>query len=77
MDSNKETKFSIQYGGVDILDKKSKNKVCGYDPDEVDESLDGMFCDYEASTNEIDRLKEEKLKLFSRVDELTKQLSVL
>ncbi|EGF49123.1 cell division protein GpsB [Lacticaseibacillus rhamnosus MTCC 5462] len=27
MDSNKETKFSIQYGPKDILDKKFKNKV--------------------------------------------------
>ena len=29
MDSNKETKFSIQYGPKDILDKKFKNKVRG------------------------------------------------
>lgn len=76
MDSNKETKFSIQYGSKDILDKKFKNKVRGYDPDEVDEFLDGIIRDYEAFTNEIDRLKEENAKLFSRVDELTKQLSV-
>lgn len=76
MDSNKETKFSIQYGPKDILDKKFKNKVRGYDPDEVDEFLDGIIRDYEAFTNEIDRLKEENAKLFSRVDELTKQLSV-
>ena len=53
MDSNKETKFSIQYG-----------------------PKDGIIRDYEAFTNEIDRLKEENAKLFSRVDELTKQLSV-
>ncbi|WP_195341025.1 cell division regulator GpsB [Lacticaseibacillus paracasei] len=76
MDSNKETKFSIQYEPKDILDKKFKNKVRGYDPDEVDEFLDGIIRDYEAFTNEIDRLKEENTKLFSRVDELTKQLSV-
>ena len=76
MDSNKETKFSIQYRPKDILDKKFKNKVRGYDPDEVDEFLDGIIRDYEAFTNEIDRLKEENAKLFSRVDELTKQLSV-
>ena len=73
MDSNKETKFSIQYGPKDILDKKFKNKVRGYD---LDEFLDGIIRDYEAFTNEIDRLKEENTKLFSRVDELTKQLSV-
>ena len=66
MDSNKETKFSIQYGPKDILDKKFKNKVRGYDPDEVDEFLDGIIRDYEAFTNEIDRLKEENTKLFSR-----------
>ena len=52
MDSNKETKFSIQYGPKDILDKKFKNKVRGYDPDEVDEFLDGIIRDYEAFTNQ-------------------------
>ena len=76
MDSNKETKFSIQYGPKDILDKKVKNKVRGYDTDEVVEFMDGIIRDYEAFTNEIGRLKEENTKLLSRVDELTKQLSV-
>ena len=69
MDSNKETKFSIQYGPKDILDKKFKNKVRGYDPDEVDEFLDGIIRDYEAFTNEIDRLKEENTKPGRRADQ--------
>ncbi len=76
MDSNKETKFSIQYGPKDILDKKFKNKVRGYDPDEVDEFLDGIIRDYEAFTNEIDRLKEEMQSCLAGSIELTKQLSV-
>lgn len=38
MEVNKETKLVIQYGVKYILDKKAKNKGCGYDPDEVDEA---------------------------------------
>ncbi|MFD1485210.1 cell division regulator GpsB [Lacticaseibacillus baoqingensis] len=76
MDSKSESTFKIQYGPKDILDKNFKNKVRGYDPDEVDEFLDGIIRDYESFTAEIDRLNEENTRLFSRVDELTKQLNV-
>ncbi|WP_390409691.1 cell division regulator GpsB [Lacticaseibacillus jixiensis] len=76
MDNKNESTFKIQYGPKDILDKNFKNKVRGYDPDEVDEFLDGIIRDYESFVAEIDRLNEENSRLFSRVDELTKQLSV-
>ena len=76
MDNKNESTFKIQYGPKDILDKSFKNKVRGYDPDEVDEFLDGIIRDYESYVAEIDRLNEENSRLFSRVDELTKQLSV-
>ncbi|WP_461214273.1 cell division regulator GpsB [Lacticaseibacillus sp. GG6-2] len=76
MDNKNESTFKIQYGPKDILDKSFKNKVRGYDPDEVDEFLDGIIRDYESFVAEIDRLNEENSRLFSRVDELTKQLSV-
>lgn len=76
MDNKNESTFKIQYGPKDILDKSFKNKVRGYDPDEVDEFLDGIIRDYESFTAEIDRLNEENSRLFSRVDELTKQLNV-
>ncbi|MCI1987316.1 MAG: cell division regulator GpsB [Lactobacillus sp.] len=76
MDNKNESTFNIQYGPKDILDKNFKNKVRGYDPDEVDEFLDGIIRDYESFTAEIDRLNEENTRLFSRVDELTKQLNV-
>ena len=75
MDNKSDATFSVKYGPKDILDKSFKNKVRGYDPDEVDEFLDGIIRDYESFTAEIDRLNEENNRLFSRVDELTKQLS--
>lgn len=71
-----ESTFKIQYSPKEILDKSFKTKVRGYDQDEVDEFLDGIIRDYESYTAEIDRLNEENARLFSRVDELTKQLSV-
>ncbi|MFD1432908.1 cell division regulator GpsB [Lacticaseibacillus yichunensis] len=74
--NNNATGFSILYSPKDILDKHFKNKVRGYDQDEVDEYLDGIIKDYESFTAEIDRLNEENARLFSRVDELTKQLNV-
>ncbi|KRL54304.1 MULTISPECIES: cell division regulator GpsB [Lacticaseibacillus] len=76
MDNKSDATFSVKYGPKDILDKSFKNKVRGYDPDEVDEFLDGIIRDYESFTAEIDRLNEENNRLFSRVDELTKQLNV-
>lgn len=43
MDNKSDATFSVKYGPKDILDKSFKNKVRGYDPDEVDEFLDGSF----------------------------------
>lgn len=76
MDNKNASTFTIQYGPKDILDKNFKNKVRGYDPDEVDEFLDGIIRDYENYAGEVDRLSAENARLVSRVDELTKQLNV-
>lgn len=74
--NNEPATFKIQYTPKEILDKTFKTKVRGYDQDAVDEFLDGIIRDYESYTTEIDRLNEENARLFSRVDELTKQLNV-
>ncbi|MHA3066151.1 cell division regulator GpsB [Lacticaseibacillus saniviri] len=76
METHEESTFNIQLGPKTILDKKFKTKVRGYDQDEVDTFLDSIIQDYEAYAAEVDRLNEENARLFSRVDELTKQLSV-
>ena len=45
-------------------------------PTEVDEFLDAVIQDYEVFTSEIQKLQADNEKLRSRVDELTKQVSV-
>lgn len=72
----KDAKFTVKYGPKDILNKQFKSKMRGYDQDDVDEFLDDIIKDYDAMVQEIGRLNEEKVRLFSRVDELTKQLEV-
>lgn len=75
MDS-KETTFNVQLDPKAILDKNFKKVMRGDDPDEVDEFLDQIIKDYENYNAELDRQSEENARLRSRVDELTKQLSV-
>lgn len=60
----------------DIVNKNFKPKMRGYDPTEVDEFLDAVIQDYEVFTSEIQKLQADNEKLRSRVDELTKQVSV-
>lgn len=77
MDSqNQDATFKVQYTPKEILDKTFKTKVRGYDQDEVDEFLDGIIRDYESYTSELERLRGDNARLLTRVDELTKQLSV-
>lgn len=47
----------------DILEKDFKVGLRGYNADEVDQFLDLVIKDYEAFTNEIQRLKQENQKL--------------
>lgn len=76
MDNNNDATFNIQLDPKAILDKSFKKAMRGYDPDEVDEFLDQVIKDYESYSAELDRLNEDNARLRSRVDELTKQLSV-
>lgn len=67
---------NINFNPKDILQKKFKQKMRGYDPADVDSFLDDVIKDYETFTKENQRLEEENERLLAKVDELTKQLSV-
>lgn len=60
----------------DILQKEFKTGMRGYNPAEVDEYLDEVIRDYESYNKEISQLKAENERLHSKVDELTKQISL-
>ncbi|MCI3029616.1 MAG: cell division regulator GpsB [Desemzia incerta] len=60
----------------DILQKEFKTGMRGYNPAEVDEYLDEVIRDYESYNKEISQLKAENERLHSKVDELTKQVSL-
>ncbi len=60
----------------DILQKEFKTGMRGYNPAEVDEYLDEVIRDYESFNKEISQLKAENERLHSKVDELTKQVSL-
>ncbi|GIO28421.1 cell division regulator GpsB [Ornithinibacillus bavariensis] len=53
----------IKLSGKDILEKDFKTAMRGYNQEEVDEFLDIVIQDYEAFTQEIDRLKQEIIRL--------------
>jgi DivIVA domain-containing protein len=53
----------IQLGSKEILEKDFKTAMRGYNQEEVDEFLDIVIQDYEAFGQEIDRLKQEIVKL--------------
>lgn len=57
----------------EILEKDFKTKMRGYNPQEVDEFLDLVIKDYKSFEREISDLKEEKDRLITKLDELSKQ----
>src|SRR5699024_800536 len=57
------TTNNIQLTMESILEKDFKKQVRGYNEVEVDEFLDIVIKDYEAFTNEIERLKKENERL--------------
>lgn len=66
----------INFTPKDIVNKHFRPKMRGYDPADVDEFLDDVIKDYETYSKENQRLQLENDRLVSKVDELTKQLSV-
>ncbi|GAB5056818.1 hypothetical protein COSHB9_12060 [Companilactobacillus alimentarius] len=61
--NNGGNEFSLNYQPNDILQKEFKTKMRGYDPNEVDQFLDGIIKDYETFANEINSLKAENERL--------------
>ncbi|MDO4432424.1 MAG: cell division regulator GpsB [Aerococcaceae bacterium] len=60
----------------DILQKEFTRGLRGYNTAEVDEYLDMIIRDYDAYQKDVAYLKTENERLISKVDELTKQLSL-
>lgn len=56
---NDNSNFVLNFQPNDILQKEFKTKMRGYDPTEVDQFLDGIIKDYEAYSNELNRLQSE------------------
>lgn len=60
---------NINLTGKDILEKKFKTGMRGYNQEEVDEFLDIVIQDYEHFQQEIDRLQQENERLRIKPDQ--------
>ena len=67
---------NINYAPKDILQKEFKQKMRGYDPNDVDGFLDDVIKDYETFNKELQSLSDENERLKVQVDELNKQIAV-
>ncbi|KRM39147.1 cell division regulator GpsB [Lentilactobacillus parafarraginis] len=67
---------NINYTPKDILQKEFRQKMRGYDPNDVDSFLDNIIKDYEAFNKQLTELSDENERLKVQVDELNKQLAV-
>ncbi|OFA10105.1 cell cycle protein GpsB [Lentilactobacillus sunkii] len=67
---------NINYTPKDILQKEFKQKMRGYDPNDVDSFLDNIIKDYETFNKELQSLSDENERLKVQVDELNKQIAV-
>ncbi len=67
---------SIKFTPKDILQKEFRQKMRGYDPNDVDSFLDDVIKDYETYGKEVQALQDDNDRLRVQVDELNKQLSV-
>ncbi len=67
---------NINYSPKDILQKEFRQKMRGYDPNDVDSFLDNIIKDYESFNKQLQELSDENERLKVQVDELNKQLAV-
>lgn len=67
---------NINYTPKDILQKEFKQKMRGYDPNDVDSFLDDIIKDYDTFNKELQSLSDENERLKVQVDELNKQIAV-
>nr|WP_048703118.1 cell division regulator GpsB [Companilactobacillus ginsenosidimutans] len=68
--NNNNGKFFLNFQPNDILQKEFKTKMRGYDQAEVDQFLDGIIKDYEAYSNELNRLKAENNRLQTQLNSM-------
>ncbi len=67
---------NINFTPKDILQKTFRQKMRGYDPDDVDTFLDNVIKDYETFSKANSDLTDQNEKLRVQVDELNKQIAV-
>ncbi|WP_283678735.1 cell division regulator GpsB [Lentilactobacillus sp. Marseille-Q4993] len=67
---------NINFTPKDILERQFKQKMRGYDPNDVDSFLDDIIKDYERFTKTITDLTDQNQRLKVQVDELNKQITV-
>ncbi|HJD99572.1 cell division regulator GpsB [Levilactobacillus brevis] len=67
---------NVNFTPKEILQKQFRQKMRGYDPDDVDSFLDNVIKDYDAFVKENQRLQDENERLLAKVDELTRQVQV-
>ncbi|TPR25554.1 cell division regulator GpsB [Apilactobacillus micheneri] len=66
---------NIQYTPKDILQKEFKQKMRGYDPNDVDTFLDSVIKDYQSFDKNFSDLKEENEKLKEEIKDLEGQIN--
>lgn len=71
-DEVKLMKQGSQLQSKDILDKKFKTSMRGYNQEEVDEFLDTIIQDYEFFNQKIEQLKQENERLKSQAEQQTR-----
>ncbi|MBW1605591.1 cell division regulator GpsB [Lactobacillus sp. Sy-1] len=66
----------IHFTPNQILNKEFRQKMRGYDPNDVDSFLDDVIKDYDTFDKETQQLQDENNRLRSQVDELNRQLAM-
>ncbi|MHA8138618.1 cell division regulator GpsB [Lactobacillaceae bacterium Scapto_B20] len=66
----------IHFTPKQILQKEFRQKMRGYDPNEVDSFLDDVIKDYDAFDKINQQLRDENDRLKGQVDELNRQLAM-
>ncbi|UQS86607.1 cell division regulator GpsB [Nicoliella spurrieriana] len=66
----------IHFTPKQILNKEFRQKMRGYDPNDVDSFLDDVIKDYDTFDRENQQLRDENDRLKSQVDELNRQLAM-
>lgn len=67
---------NVNFTPKDILQKEFRQKMRGYDPNDVDAFLDSVIKDYESFSKEIQELEDQNQRLRVQVDELNKQVAL-